>query len=87
MQHSSLLWYCGRLFPTLQICVNQKPQLKSAAGIEARDLSGGFESAFVQVAELPNGTKSLNDVKPAFLSQVIFDSTGKFGMLYVSMNE
>ncbi|KAL7520511.1 hypothetical protein ACHAWX_005232 [Stephanocyclus meneghinianus] len=56
------------------------PLLKSAAGIEARDISGGFESSFVQVAELPKGITALNEVEPAFLSQVVFGSTGKFGM-------
>mmetsp|Transcript_14897 Transcript_14897/g.32483 ORF Transcript_14897/g.32483 Transcript_14897/m.32483 type:complete len:208 (-) Transcript_14897:659-1282(-) len=56
------------------------PLLKSAAGIEARDLSGGFESSYVQVVELPKGVKALEDIKPALLSQSIFASTGKFGM-------
>jgi hypothetical protein len=56
-----------------------QPLLKSAAGIEARDISGGFESSYVQVAELPKGATSMDSVKPAFLSQAIFGSTGKFG--------
>jgi hypothetical protein len=56
-----------------------QPLLKSAAGIEARDISGGFESSFVQVAELPKGITALDEVEPAFLSQVVFGSTGKFG--------
>ena len=55
------------------------PLLKSAAGIEARDIAGGFESSYVQVAELPRGITSLDQVKPAFLSQEIFGSSGKFG--------
>jgi len=58
------------------------PQLQSAAGIEARDVSGGYESAFVQVAELPKGVSTINSVKPEFLSQVIFSSTGKFGEIF-----
>jgi hypothetical protein len=41
-----------------------QPLLKSAAGIEARDISGGFESSYVQVAELPKGTTTLDQVKP-----------------------
>ena len=48
-----------------------KPLLKSAAGIEARDIAGGFESSYVQVAELPKGVSTLDQVKPAFISQVI----------------
>jgi len=55
------------------------PLSKSAAGIEARDITGGYESSFVQVAELPKGT-SLDKIKPAILSQTIFGSTGKYGM-------
>jgi len=55
-----------------------KPLSKSAAGIESRDISGGYESTFVQVAELPKGV-SLDNVKPAIISQTIFGSTGKFG--------
>lgn len=55
------------------------PLSKSAAGIEARDIAGGYESAFVQVAEVPNGT-SLEKIKPEILSQTILGSTGKFGM-------
>lgn len=55
------------------------PLSKSAAGIESRDVTGGYESAFVQVAELPSGT-SLDKIKPAVLSQTIFGSTGKYGM-------
>jgi hypothetical protein len=55
-----------------------KPLSKSAAGIEARDISGGYESTFVQVAELPKGV-SLGNVKPAIISETIFGSTGKFG--------
>eukprot|EP00970_Alexandrium_tamarense_P004285 scaffold715_cov192-Alexandrium_tamarense.AAC.40 len=53
---------------------------KSAAGIESRDISGGYESAFVQVAELPKGVSSLEEVKSAFFEKVIFAQTGKFGM-------
>lgn len=56
-----------------------QPLLKSAAGIEARDIAGGFESAFVQVAEMQKGITKLDQVKPEFLSQEIFGSTGKFG--------
>ncbi|KAL7530586.1 hypothetical protein ACHAXR_004454 [Thalassiosira sp. AJA248-18] len=56
------------------------PLSKSAAGIEARDISGGYESSFVQVDELPKGISSLDKIKPAQLSQNIFGSTGKFGM-------
>jgi len=60
------------------------PLSKSAAGIEARDISGGLESSCVQVVELPKGVTSLDDIKPALLSsllsQTIFGSTGKFGM-------
>jgi hypothetical protein len=55
------------------------PLLKSAAGIEARDIAGGFESSYVQVAELPKGITNMDQVKPAFLSQEIFGSSGKFG--------
>ncbi|KAL3807018.1 hypothetical protein ACHAXA_007802, partial [Cyclostephanos tholiformis] len=55
------------------------PLSKSAAGIEARDNTGGYESSFVIVAELPKGT-SLSNIKPALISQTIFGSTGKFGM-------
>ncbi|KAL3764084.1 hypothetical protein ACHAWU_003896 [Discostella pseudostelligera] len=55
------------------------PLSKSAAGIESRDISGGYESTFVQVAELPKGV-SLDNVKPAIISQTVFGSTGKFGM-------
>ncbi|KAL7550681.1 hypothetical protein ACHAWF_013901, partial [Thalassiosira exigua] len=50
------------------------PLLKSAAGVEARDMSGG-ESSFVQVVELPKGITTLDDIKPALLSQNIFGST------------
>lgn len=57
---------------------NKKPLSKSAAGVEARDISGGYESSFVQVTELPKGTSS-DKIKPAILSQAIFGSTGKFG--------
>lgn len=53
--------------------------MKTAAGIEARDISGGYESSFVLVEELPKGT-TLDSIKPALLSQTIFGSTGKFGM-------
>ncbi|KAL3792125.1 hypothetical protein HJC23_013399, partial [Cyclotella cryptica] len=56
------------------------PLLRSAAGIEARDIAGGFESSFVQVAELPKGITTMDEVKPAVLSEVVFGSTGKFGM-------
>lgn len=56
------------------------PLLKSTAGIEARDVAGGFESSYVQVVELPRGVAALESVKPALLSQSIFGSTGKFGM-------
>ncbi|KAL3776073.1 hypothetical protein ACHAW5_000340 [Stephanodiscus triporus] len=55
------------------------PLSKSAAGIEARDNSGGYESSFVLVAELPKGL-SLAKIKPALISQTIFGSGGKFGM-------
>ena len=57
------------------------PLLKSAAGIEARDISGG-ESSYVQVVKLPKGMTSLED-KPALLSQSIFGSSGKFGMVRI----
>jgi len=56
------------------------PLLKSAAGIEARDVAGGFESSYVQVVELPNGVNSVDKIKPALLSENIFGSSGKFGM-------
>lgn len=56
----------------------KKPLSKSAAGIEARDNSGGYESSFVLVAELPKGS-SLAKIKPALISQTIFGSSGKFG--------
>lgn len=56
------------------------PLSKSAAGIEARDISGGYESSYVQVSELPKGVTSLEGVKPALLSEIMFGSTGKFGM-------
>lgn len=55
-----------------------KPLLKSAAGIEARDIASG-ESSFVQVADLPKGT-TLDTIKPAVISEAIFGSSGKFGM-------
>lgn len=42
---------------------------------------GGFESSYVQVVELPKGVTSLDNVKPALLSQSVFASTGKFGMV------
>ena len=58
---------------------NIQPLLKSAAGIESRDVAGGFESSYVQVVELPTGTTTIDQVKPATLSQAIFGSTGKFG--------
>lgn len=51
------------------------PLLQTAAGIECRDISGGFESAFVQVAELKKDT---NEIK--LLQEAIFGSKGKFGM-------
>ena len=47
------------------------PLLQTAAGIECRDISGGFESAFVQVAELK---KDSNEVK--LLQEAIFGSKG-----------
>jgi len=56
------------------------PLLKSTVGIAARDVTGGFESTFVQVVELPDGVTSLDNIKPGLLSQSIFASTGKFGM-------
>jgi len=52
------------------------PLLLTASGIESRDISGGFESAFVQVAELQKGS----EIKPAQLQEAIFNSKGKFGM-------
>ena len=55
-----------------------KPLSKSAAGIETRDISGGFESSFVQVCDIPKGT-SLDSLKPKLISEAIFGSAGKFG--------
>lgn len=55
------------------------PLLKSSAGIEARDISGG-ESSYVQIVELPKGVNSLDNVKPALFSENVFGSAGKFGM-------
>jgi hypothetical protein len=52
------------------------PLLLTASGIESRDISGGIESAFVQVAELQKGS----EIKPAQLQEAIFNSKGKFGM-------
>ena len=52
------------------------PLLQTAAGIESRDIGGGFESAFVQVTELQKGS----EIKPAQLKEAIFSSKGKFGM-------
>lgn len=52
------------------------PLLQTAAGIECRDVSGGFESAFVQVTELQKGS----EIKPSQLKEAIFSSKGKFGM-------
>lgn len=52
------------------------PLLQTAAGIEARDIGGGFESSFVQVIELPKGS----EIKPSQLKEAIFSSKGKFGM-------
>ena len=60
---------------------NVKPLSKSAAGIESRDISGGYESAFVQVAELPKGV-SLDKLEREIISQTIFGSTGKFGYVH-----
>jgi len=51
------------------------PLLQTAAGIESRDITGGFESAFVQVAELK---KDSSEIK--LLQEAIFGSQGKFGM-------
>lgn len=66
---------------------NVKPLSKSAAGIESRDISGGYESAFVQVAELPKGV-SLDKLEREIISQTIFGSTGKFGRsLIVNLEE
>jgi hypothetical protein len=56
------------------------PLSKSTTGIEARDNTGGYESSFVLVAELPKGTTALDKIKPSFISETIFSSTGKFGM-------
>jgi len=56
------------------------PLSRSAAGIEARDISGGFESTYVQVVEVPRGVASADDVKPGLLSEAIFGPSGKFGM-------
>mmetsp|Transcript_20676 Transcript_20676/g.32355 ORF Transcript_20676/g.32355 Transcript_20676/m.32355 type:complete len:265 (-) Transcript_20676:1246-2040(-) len=52
------------------------PLLQTAAGIESRDVRGGFESAFVQVTELQKGS----EIKPSLLKEAIFSSKGKFGM-------
>mmetsp|Transcript_17855 Transcript_17855/g.27125 ORF Transcript_17855/g.27125 Transcript_17855/m.27125 type:complete len:262 (-) Transcript_17855:35-820(-) len=52
------------------------PLLQTAAGIESRDIGGGFESTFVQVTELQKGS----EIKPAQLKEAIFSSKGKFGM-------
>lgn len=52
------------------------PLLQTAAGIESRDISGGFESAYVQVAEMQKGS----EIKPAQIKEAIFNSKGKFGM-------
>jgi hypothetical protein len=52
------------------------PLLPTAAGIETRDITGGFESAFVQVTELQEGS----EIKPAKLEEAIFNSKGKYGM-------
>ena len=51
------------------------PISKSVSGIEARDNSGGYESSFVLVAELPKGTSSLSNIKTALISKTIFGST------------
>ena len=59
-----------------------KPLSKSAAGIETRDISGGFESAFVQVCDIPKGT-SLDSLKPKLISEAIFGTTGKFGYVVI----
>ena len=59
-----------------------KPLSKSAAGIETRDISGGFESSFVQVCDIPKGT-SLDSVKPKLISDAIFGTTGKFGYVVI----
>ena len=52
------------------------PLLQTAAGVECRDISGGYESAFIQVAEIQKGS----EIKPAQLKEAIFSSKGKFGM-------
>ena len=82
LAHSIAAVTCVPKYTILLIFTSKKPQSKSAAGIEARDISAGYESAYVQVAELPNGATTINDVKPAFLSQIIFNSSGKFGMIF-----
>jgi len=52
------------------------PLLQTAAGIESRDIGGGFESAFIQVTELQKGS----EIKPSQIKEAIFSSRGKFGM-------
>ena len=56
----------------------RKPLSKSSTGIETRDISGGFESSFVQVCDIPKNT-SLDSIKPKLISDAIFSTTGKFG--------
>eukprot|EP00956_Cyclotella_meneghiniana_P022775 scaffold43433_cov74-Cyclotella_meneghiniana.AAC.9 len=51
------------------------PLLKSAAGIEARDIAGGFESAFVQVAEMQKGITTLDQVVGNGLFMLITTTT------------
>lgn len=56
------------------------PLSRSAAGIEARDIAGGFESAYVQVVEAPRGVAAADDLRPGLLSEAVFGPAGKFGM-------
>mmetsp|Transcript_273 Transcript_273/g.415 ORF Transcript_273/g.415 Transcript_273/m.415 type:complete len:296 (+) Transcript_273:176-1063(+) len=53
------------------------PMLRSS-GIESRDLASS-ESAFVQVAPLPEG-KSVSSLPKSFFVDTIFGQTGKYGM-------
>lgn len=53
------------------------PMLKSS-GIESRDLANS-ESAFVQVAPLPEG-KSISNLPKSFFVDSIFGQAGKYGM-------
>ncbi len=59
------------------------PMLRSS-GIESRDLASS-ESAFVQVAPLPEG-KSVSNLPKSFFVDTIFGQTGKYGTDHIHMD-